>query len=132
MKKIVNTGIALAFVALPTMAFAQNFTYIELWISRITSWVNQGVTFLMVVATLFFIWSVITYIRDKGDKPEDTKKKKNAMIQGIVGLAVIIGIWGIINIINGVFGIGTGGSPAAPCAPGQTFIRGIGCTSNFR
>ena len=128
MKKIVISVFVFALLVAPT-AFAQfgtplpNFTYAESWIGRIISWSQRAVTFLMVVATLYFIWSVIQYIMDKGDKPENVKIKKNAMIRGIIGLAVIVGIWGIIRIITTTAGISTGGSVTPACPPGQVWYQ---------
>lgn len=131
MKKILIGVLALATLALPSFALAQfgpqpNTGYIDTWIIRIMDWTQRAVTFLMVIATLYFIWTVIQYIRVKEAK--DAEERKKAMIRGIIGLAVMVGIWGIINIVSNVFGVGQGGSAPVPCPPGQTYINSqIGC-----
>lgn len=120
MKKIVISALALMLIATPAV-FAQlpNFSYPESILDRIIFWSNRAVTFLMVVATLYFIWAVIKYITDKGDKPENVAIKRGAMIRGIIGLAVIVGIWGIVRIITSTAGIQTGIGITPACAPGQ-------------
>ncbi len=124
MKKIVIPALALVVLLAP-LAFAQNFSYAENWITRIIDWTQRAVTFLMVIATLYFIWTVIQYIREKDAK--EVVNKKNAMIRGIIGLAVIVGIWGIVNILTNTFGVGQGGSAPVPCPPGQRYYQNIGC-----
>lgn len=120
MKKIVISALAFMLIAAP-VAFAQlpNFSYPESILDRIIFWSNRAVTFLMVVATLYFIWAVIKYITDKGDKPENVAIKRGAMIRGIIGLAVIVGIWGIVRIITNTVGVQTGIGITPACAPGQ-------------
>ena len=132
MKKIVTSLTALALLALPAAAMAQvtiqgsmNTTYVDQWISKILSWSQQGVTFLMIAATLWFIWSVIVFIRSKDAK--DSEEKKGAMLRGIIGLFVIVAIWGIIRIITSTLGVGTGSldSSNIPCPPGMTYNSAI-------
>lgn len=77
----------------------------------------------MVIATIYFLISVIRFIMDKGDKAEATTAKKKAMGNGIIGLFVMVGIWGIIRIISSTLGVGGGSlNPASvPCPPGQSY-----------
>ena len=77
----------------------------------------------MVIATIYFLLSVIRFIMDKGDKPEATTAKKKAMGNGIIGLFVMVGIWGIIRILSSTFGVsGSSLNPSqVPCPPGQTY-----------
>jgi hypothetical protein len=126
MKKIVMSFIAL--MALPASALAQvtvqgapNTAYIETWIAKLLVFGQQATTFLMIAATLYFIWSVIGYIREKDAKA--AAEKKGAMLRGIIGLFVIVAIWGIVRLISSTLGIGTGSinSSNVPCPPGMNY-----------
>lgn len=131
MKKIVISALALAALAAP-VAFAQiigagpqpNFNYVNSWVDQLVLWTQRAITFLMVIATIYFLVSVIKFISDKGDKPDATKAKKKAMTNGIIGLAVMVGIWGIVRILTSAFGVSTGtpttGAPVS-CPPGQIY-----------
>lgn len=126
MKKIFISFMSVLAMAVPALAqvtpsYQPNFAYTDRWILQIVSLSKQAVTFLMVVATLYFIWTVISYIRVKEAK--DAEEKKKAMIRGIIGLFVIVAIWGIIRIIASTLGV-TGGSidpQATPCPPGMQY-----------
>lgn len=134
MKKIFISLGALVLAFSPAVASAQiiggatpNFSYANSWIVQVMAWSQQAVTFLMVIATLYFIWSVIRFIMDKGDDAKATSAKKKAMINGIIGLFVIVGIWGIIKIISSTLGV-SGGSidpSQVPCPPGMTYNAAI-------
>lgn len=126
MKKIVMSFIAL--LVLPASAFAQattqgvpNTDYIESWIAKLLKFGQQATTFLMIAATLYFIWTVIGYIREKDAKA--ATEKRGAMLRGIIGLFVIVGIWGIIRIISSTLGVTTGNSANinVPCPPGMIY-----------
>lgn len=125
MKKFFVSLLALALIAVPFVAFAQSpqpdFSYADRWVIQIISYSQKAVTFLMVIATLWFIWTVISYIRVKEAK--DAEEKKKAMLRGIIGLFVIVGIWGIIRIISSTLGV-SGGSlntNDTPCPPGMSY-----------
>jgi hypothetical protein len=128
MKKIFISLFALALSFLPAIAMAQpfpvpggprpNFNYTNDLVDQIVIWAQRGITFLMVLATGYFIWTVIGYIREKDSAK--AKDRKDAMIRGIIGLFVIVGIWGIIRIISSTLDV-TGGSAAVPCPPGLEY-----------
>lgn len=104
----------LAFV--PLFAFAQNISSV---LATILNIINTIILMLMVVATLFFIWGVVTYIL-KADKEEGKKK----IINGLIGLFIIVAFWGIIRIVRNTFGLtGPNVMPAQdiPC------IQGVNC-----
>lgn len=128
MKKIVMSLSALALLVVPAAVLAQvpptpNFTYTDSWINKAIELTQKGVTFLMVIATIYFLVSVIKFIMDKGEKPEATAQKRKAMFNGVIGLFVMVGIWGIIRIISSTLGVGGGSlNPASvPCPPGQSY-----------
>ncbi len=126
MKKFVMSFTALATLVAPAVALAQtqgvpNTSYIDYWIGKLLGFAQQGTTFLMIAATLYFIWSVISYIREKDAK--EAANKKNAMLRGIIGLFVIVAIWGIIRLLANVVGVSTSGQSTItiPCPPGMTY-----------
>lgn len=66
---------------------------------------------LLVIATLVFIWGVITYILAKGSE-ERKKQGYTLIIWGLVGLFVIVTMWGLVRVIGKTFGIEEKGIPS--------------------
>ena len=117
MKKFI---IGAGALMVPAFAFAQGpqWSYIEsifIFALRVlNSYVIPG---LVIVATGFFMWSVVQYIRaDAADKDNNRKK----MINGVIGLTVMVAIWGIASFLISLFGVGNpvAGGPNVPCPPG--------------
>lgn len=50
------------------------------------------------LALLFFIWGLVTFIRNSGEE-EALEEGKRKMIWGIIALFVIIAIWGLVGFI---------------------------------
>ncbi len=124
MKKFVMSAFALIALAFPSFVSAQlgpqpDFNYTRSWVDQIVEWSKTAVTFLMVVATLFFIYVVIMYIKEKD--AAKVKDRKNAVIRGVIGLFVIVAIWGIIRVISSTFGVGNVNTQAIPCPPGLSY-----------
>ncbi len=139
MKKIVTSFTALALLVIPSVAMAQvtvqgapNFSYVDTWVEKLLQFGQQATTFLMIAATLYFIWTVIGYIREKDAKA--AAEKKSAMLRGIIGLFVIVAIWGIVRLISSTLGVGTGSLDQnnVPCPPGMHYNTAVNpprCTS---
>ena len=70
---------------------------------KIGTIIKSLVPLLMAIATVVFIWGVITYVMAKED--EDKSKARNKIIYGIIGLAVIVAMWGLVSIVTNTFGI---------------------------
>ena len=58
--------------------------------------------FLIVLATLFFLWGVVDFIAGAASEERRTKGKQH-MIWGILGLAIILGARGIITVLENLF-----------------------------
>lgn len=61
--------------------------------------------FLIVLATLVFLWGIIQYVI-AGDSADKTGRAKRQIIWGLVGLAVMGSAWAIVNVVEStVFGL---------------------------
>ena len=61
---------------------------------------------LFAIAVLVFIYGVVDFIRASATEGGDLNEKKQFMVWGIIGLAVMTGVWGLVAIITNTFGIG--------------------------
>lgn len=123
---------ALVFTFLaPVAAFAQNVNVgpayagnqnVFTLLSTGQSLMNLLIRVLVGFAILVIIWGVISFMiaGSKGDE-EASKKAKNTILYGILGLFVITTIWGLVAIVRRTLGTGTPGSAdvVLPCVPGQ-------------
>ncbi|MBY0328723.1 pilin [Patescibacteria group bacterium] len=113
--------------AIPMVALAQNFTYVNNWLNQALYWLRLSITVLMIAMMLFFLISVFRFIAEKDPKESEVKKK--TMINGIIGLFVAVAVWGLIRIAGDVIGVDTENvkqTPAVTCPPGMTYDRGTG------
>ncbi|MEK7560296.1 MAG: hypothetical protein AAB522_03300 [Patescibacteria group bacterium] len=58
--------------------------------------------FLIVLATLFFLWAVVEFIAGASSEEKRTQGKRH-MLWGILGLVIILGARGIINVLQNFF-----------------------------
>lgn len=64
--------------------------------------IKSVVPLLFTLATVGFIWGIITYFIN----PENEEKRsqgKSYMLWGIIGLFVMVSIWGLVNIFSSTF-----------------------------
>jgi hypothetical protein len=128
MKKAIFNFSALTALLMPALAFAQTpqFGYVDTVISAGSSWLNEAITIIMVLITLFFLWSVLRFIMNKD--AAKTAEKRQMMINGLIGVFVAVGVWGIIHLAGSITGVDTtnrNGSPNITCAPGQEDVGGV-------
>ena len=74
---------------------------------------NIVIPILMVIATIVFIWGIISYILSAGSD-ERKKEAKNLIIWGLIGLFVIVAMWGLVTVIGSTFGVSETVIPRAP------------------
>jgi len=107
MKKLVASVI----IALtPAVAFAQvnaPVTDFNTLTQKATGIGNTIIGILIALAVIFIIYNVLMFIMKAGT--DDRGKYQNAILWGIVGLAVILSIWGLVAILTNTFGTTTGG-----------------------
>lgn len=125
MKKVFISLLALVLLVLPATVSAQfggpqpDFSYANSTIDQIIIWSQRAVTFLMIAATLWFIWTVIGYIRAKdAAKAEESKK---AVVRGVIGLFVIVAIWGIVRVLATTLGVNGTNTVTPACPPGLQY-----------
>lgn len=68
----------------------------------VTKILNPVEGFLIVLATLFFLWGVVDFVAGASNEDRRTKGKRH-MIWGILGLVIILGARGIIEILKAFF-----------------------------
>lgn len=66
--------------------------------------INPIILLLAASAFVVFVWGVFQFIAHAGDEGK-RKEGKDAILWGIVGLAIIFGAYGIINVALGTFNI---------------------------
>lgn len=106
MKKLIASIAAFA----PAIAFAQTNMPVRDFNSltfKATSIGNTIIGILIALAVIFIIYNVLMFIIKAGS--DDRKTYQNAILWGIVGLAVILSIWGLVAILTNTFGTTTGG-----------------------
>ena len=123
MKKIFTFG-SLGLLLAPAVAMAQNVGYVDFWVNNIQYYLTRAITIIMVVMTLWFLWSVFKFIGEKD--PTKMKDRKKQMFNGLIGLFIAVAVWGIIRIAGRILGVDTVNTsnyqPGLTCPPGTEFI----------
>lgn len=81
-------------------------------IARFQGYALQAINFLLVLATLVFLWGILKYITAGGDSAK-IGEARSYIIWGIIGLAVMASVWTIINYLKETVGI-RGGDNTIP------------------
>jgi len=69
-------------------------------LTKITSEIlNPIISFLLVLATVIFIWGVIQYVIGSRGDEKALENGKRIMIWGIAGLTIMASAWGIVAVI---------------------------------
>jgi heme/copper-type cytochrome/quinol oxidase subunit 2 len=72
--------------------------------ARLTEVMNLLIPFLVLLATVIFIWGIVRYVTAGGDE-QKIESGRNLIIWGIIALAVMLTVWGFVNIlISAIFG----------------------------
>lgn len=61
--------------------------------------INPVINFLLVLATLVFLWGVIQYVI-AGESSTKTEQAKRQIVWGLVGLTIMASAWSIVKIIQ--------------------------------
>lgn len=65
----------------------------------VSSIIHPFINFLLVLATLVFLWGVIQYVI-AGDSSNKTEQAKRQIVWGLIGLTIMAGAKGIVGIIQ--------------------------------
>lgn len=69
----------------------------------ITEVLNPIITLLFILATVVFMWGVISYIiGGKGD-PKKLEDAKRIILYGLIGMFVMVSAWGFVKILCNFF-----------------------------
>jgi hypothetical protein len=128
MKKTIFNVSALTALLTPALAFAQtpNFNYIDSTISAGEGWLGEAVTILMILMTIFFLYSVLRFIMNKD--AAKSAELRSLMINGLIGLFVAVGVWGIIHLAGNITGVNTTNpttQSSITCPPGFDQVNGL-------
>ncbi len=69
---------------------------------------GYGITLLIILATLYFLWGVFNYVI----KPEEKEHARTQIVWGLIGLAVMVSVWGLVRFLTDSFGLTNETSPA--------------------
>lgn len=70
------------------------------------------IPFLLVIATLFFVWNVTRYFIIGGANEESREKARQLALWGILAFVLITSLWGIVMLV--VNGLGLDNRSIAP------------------
>lgn len=107
-KKTVVTLGAVSQLAFPLMVLAD----LSDTITQFQGYALQAINFLLVLATLVFLWGILKYITAGGDAAK-IAEARSYILWGIIGLAVMASVWAIINYLKDTLGI-EGGDNTIP------------------
>lgn len=112
-KKLINI-VLMSQIAFPLFALADIGTVIN----NFTGYAYAAINFLLVLATLVFLWGIIKYITAGGDSGK-IGEARSYILWGLVGLAVMGSVWALTSYILNVFSIngGTGNIPKYNVTP---------------
>lgn len=112
--------IALSVFLVPASLYAQSFNQLDSLTNKVIEYAGKAVGFLMILATLYFIWLVIGLMTEKDPKNRDEKKKQ--LTWAVIGLAIMVCVWGLIKFAANTLGISTNQSGVqVPCPLGTTY-----------
>ena len=102
-KKIAPLVALILTAGAPLSAYAQ-LTVPQLIANIKTQILIPVISLLFILATVIFIWGVITYfIKGGADTGAQTKARQLALY-GIIGMSLMLGAWGLVQIICNFFG----------------------------
>ncbi len=96
--------------AMPVFVFAATVQSI---LGNVQVILNLIIPILMILATVVFLWGVITYITAGGDE-EKAKAGRGYIIWGLIGLFAMVAVWGLVLALVSTFQVGGQGVPPGP------------------
>ncbi|MDO8600594.1 MAG: hypothetical protein Q7R73_03170 [bacterium] len=91
---------------LPLLVVAQSGDSFDTTITKFINYALSAINFLLVLATLVFLWGIIRYVSAGGDAAK-VKEARSYILWGIIGLAIMGSVWALIHFLEDNLGIGT-------------------------
>ena len=95
MKKYLS--LSLLALAMPLLVGAQAISDVSGGITIVKGWIESALPLLIGLAVIFFIWSLLQFLRDSGSKKDEARTQ---MIWGIVILFVMVSVWGLVGLLQ--------------------------------
>lgn len=93
----------LAYAAIDPSAVSSGITITAIF-KRLTQVFNLIIPFLVLLATVIFIWGILKYITAGGDEKK-LEEAKSVIVWGIIALAVMLTAWGFVKVlVDAIFG----------------------------
>ncbi len=92
-----------SFLLAPAITFAASGTIGDI-IQKFQDWAFLIINFLLVLATLVFLWGIIKYVSAGGDAAK-VKEARSYILWGIIGLAIMGSVWALATFLRKSFGV---------------------------
>ncbi len=66
--------------------------------------INPAILLLFSIATVFFVVGILEYLAQK-DNADATKKGKDHMVWGLIGMFIMVAVFGIMRVIINTLGV---------------------------
>ncbi|MEK7090121.1 MAG: hypothetical protein AAB930_00885 [Patescibacteria group bacterium] len=98
---LIRITVSISSMILPFIAVAAASDITDI-LQQFIGIISVGINLLMVLATVIFLWGVITYITASGVE-EKIKEGRTYMLWGIIGLFVMVAVWGLVAVLGATF-----------------------------
>jgi len=106
-----NISYAIASLCIPLLAYAaidpsavSNSITITAIFTRLTQVFNLIIPFLVLLATVIFLYGIVKYITSGGDEKK-LEEAKSVIVWGVLALAVMLTAWGFVKVlVDAIFG----------------------------
>ena len=93
----------LAYAAIDPSAVSNSITITAIF-TRLTQVFNLIIPFLVLLATVIFLYGILKYITAGGDEKK-LEEAKSVIVWGVLALAVMLTAWGFVKVlIDAIFG----------------------------
>ncbi|MBU0723179.1 hypothetical protein KJ973_03225 [Patescibacteria group bacterium] len=111
-------GLVFMIIMMPSVSFAAVTTLSEIE-TAVLEFLNKIPAILVALAVVFFLWSVIRFIK-AGDNEDARTQGKALITYGVIAIAVMVSLWGLIGLLADTFDTKNkpaGTPPAIPSPP---------------
>jgi len=86
---------------IPLYTYGQSFEYPESLLVQTLRILNSLFPIVVSIATIFFLWGCVEFIRAQKDEGRAEGRKK--VMWGVIALFVLVSTWGIVALLQEVF-----------------------------